>query len=64
MDKTPSCLKWRHNGAIQDDECFDYKVKMDFWEKNSTFGVLDIFTKYLCEKKLNVFLVYMPFKSA
>ena len=36
---------------------------MDFWEKtNGTFGVLDIFTKHLCEKKINVFWVYMPFK--
>ena len=33
---------------------------MNFWEKtNGTFGVLDIFTK--CEKKMNVFWVYMPF---
>ena len=37
---------------------------MDFWEKtNGTFGVLDIFTKHLCEKKMNVFWVYMPFKD-
>ena len=36
---------------------------MDFSEKtNGTFGVLDIFTKHLCEKKMNVFWVYMPFK--
>ena len=36
---------------------------MDYWEKtNGTFGVLDIFTKHLCEKKMNVFWVYMPFK--
>ena len=36
---------------------------MDFWEKtNGTFGVLDIFTKHLCEKKMNAFWVYMPFK--
>ena len=35
---------------------------MDFWEKtNGTFGVLDIFTKHLCEKKMNVFWVYMLF---
>ena len=34
---------------------------MDFWvKKNGTFGVLDIFTKHLCEKKMNVFWVYMP----
>ena len=39
-----------------------FKVKMDFWEKtNGTFGVLDIFTKHLCEKKMNVLWVYMPF---
>ena len=30
---------------------------------NSTFGVLDIFTKNLCENKMNVFWVYMPFKQ-
>ena len=31
-------------------------LKMDFWEKkNSTFGILDIFTKHLCEKKMYVF---------
>ena len=35
---------------------------MDFWEKtNGTFGVLDISTKHLCEKKMNFFWVYMPF---
>ena len=39
-----------------------YKVKMDFWEKkNGTSGVLDIFTKHLCEKNMNFFWVYMPF---
>ena len=37
---------------------------MDFWEKkNGTVGVLDIFTKHLCEKKMTVFWVYMPFKG-
>ena len=30
---------------------------------NSTFGVLDIFTKNLCENKMNVFWIYMPFKQ-
>ena len=30
---------------------------------NGTFGVLDIFTKHLREKKMNVFWIYMPFKS-
>ena len=30
---------------------------------NSSFGVLDIFTKNLCENKMNVFWVYMPFKQ-
>ena len=36
---------------------------MDFWEKtNGTFGVLDIFTKHLFEKKMNFLWVYMPFK--
>ena len=37
---------------------------MDFWEKtNGTFGVLDIFTKHLFEKKMNFLWVYMPFKE-
>ena len=30
---------------------------------NGTFGVLDIFTKNLCENKMNVFWIYMPFKQ-
>ena len=30
---------------------------------NSSFGVLDIFTKNLCENKMNVFWIYMPFKQ-
>ena len=30
---------------------------------NGTFGVLDIFTKNLCENKMNVFWVYMPSKQ-
>ena len=38
---------------------------MDFWEKtNGTFGVLDIFTKHLFEKKMNFLWVYMPFNSS
>ena len=30
---------------------------------NGTFSVLDIFTKNLCENKMNVFWIYMPFKQ-
>ena len=30
---------------------------------NGTFGVLDIFTKNLCENKMNVFWIYMSFKQ-
>ena len=30
---------------------------------NGTFSVLNIFTKHLCEKKMNIFWVYMPFNS-
>ena len=33
-------------------------------KKNGTFGVLDIFTKHLFEKKMNFLWVYMPFNSS
>ena len=45
--------RWRHLRWRMFRICKSfYKVKMDFSEKtNGTFGVLDIFTKHLCEKK-------------
>ena len=42
-----------------------FQIENGLLEKktNGTFGVLDIFTKNLCENKMNVFWIYMPFKQ-